>query len=118
LLAIFPPNCFQEIWINFPEPHPKKKRAKNRFTHPRYLNMYATLLKPGGTLHLKTDHSELFEWSLEQLEKSAFQIETVHRNLYETEEALLPRIITCYEKNFLAEERPISYCMARCFKET
>ena len=57
-------NCFgenevEEIWITFPDPQIKYKRAKHRLTHPEYLLKYAKLLKPGGTVNLKCDSEYL-----------------------------------------------------------
>ncbi|WP_080056523.1 tRNA (guanosine(46)-N7)-methyltransferase TrmB [Spirosoma aerolatum] len=56
-----------EIWITFPDPQPRPKQEKHRLTHPRFLTIYKQLLKPGGTLHLKTDNPELFAYSVEQV---------------------------------------------------
>ena len=44
-----------EIWITFPDPQIKKKRAKNRLTHPVFLERYSNILKDKGLIHLKTD---------------------------------------------------------------
>ncbi len=59
-----------EIWITFPDPQPRPKQEKHRLTHPRFLETYKRLLVPGGTLHLKTDSSDLFAYSLEQVKQA------------------------------------------------
>ena len=56
-----------EIWITFPDPQPRPKQEKHRLTHPRFLTLYKTLLVANGTLHLKTDSSDLFAYSTEQI---------------------------------------------------
>jgi tRNA (guanine-N7-)-methyltransferase len=54
-----------EIWLTFPDPRPKKSDAKRRFTHPRFMEIYRRLLKPGGRVHLKTDNEGLYQYSIE-----------------------------------------------------
>src|ERR1700730_506101 len=49
-----------EIWITFPDPQLRTSRAKKRLTHPRFLRLYQSILKPGGVVHLKTDSPSLF----------------------------------------------------------
>ncbi len=44
-----------EIWITFPDPQLKTRRAKKRLTSPLFLERYAQLLRPDGWLNLKTD---------------------------------------------------------------
>ncbi|MEO5603244.1 MAG: tRNA (guanosine(46)-N7)-methyltransferase TrmB [Cyclobacteriaceae bacterium] len=56
-----------EIWITFPDPRPRKRDIKRRLTSPRYLDLYKRLLQEGGYVRLKTDNTQLFEYSLEQL---------------------------------------------------
>jgi tRNA (guanine-N7-)-methyltransferase len=56
----FLPDEVNEIWITFPDPHLRTSHAKKRLTHPRYLRLYQTILKPGGFVHLKTDSPALF----------------------------------------------------------
>lgn len=61
----FEPDEVDEVWLTFPDPRPKKSDAKRRFTHPRFMEIYRRLLKPGGRVHLKTDNEGLFQYSLE-----------------------------------------------------
>jgi tRNA (guanine-N7-)-methyltransferase len=55
-----------EIWITFPDPFLFKER--NRLTHHNFLNRYATILKKGGIIHLKTDDTTLYDFSLESFQ--------------------------------------------------
>ena len=48
----FSENEVDEIWITFPDPQIKKKRAKNRLTHPKFLQLYSSILL---YLHCHTD---------------------------------------------------------------
>jgi tRNA (guanine-N7-)-methyltransferase len=76
----FVPNEIDEIWITFPDPRMKDRDEKKRLTFPFYLEKYIRLLKPGGLIHLKTDSSEFFEYSLAQFQ--AYQL----RSLAETKD--------------------------------
>ena len=57
-----------EIWIIFPDPRPKSSDEHRRLTSPKYLEIYRKLMKQGGIIHLKTDNTALFEYTLELLE--------------------------------------------------
>lgn len=54
-----------ELWITFPDPYPREGDEKRRLTSPRFLEMYKPMLKAGGTIHFKTDNTDLFDYSLE-----------------------------------------------------
>ncbi len=54
-----------EIWITFPDPFPKDRHAKHRLLHPGFIRLYRQILKPGGTIHLKTDDHGLFHFTNE-----------------------------------------------------
>lgn len=56
-----------EIWITFPDPHPKSAGHRKRLSGPKFLEIYKKMLKNGGIVHLKTDNIMLFEWTLEML---------------------------------------------------
>ena len=58
--SYFLPGEVSEIWITFPDPQLRTSRAKKRLTHPRFLRLYQNILKPNGSIHLKTDSPELF----------------------------------------------------------
>src|SRR5688500_7356319 len=49
-----------EIWITFPDPHLRNSRSKKRLTHPKFLRLFAIVMKKSGVIHLKTDSPELY----------------------------------------------------------
>ena len=51
---LFAENEISEIWITFPDPQIKFRRTKHRLTDPEFLRRYNTILKPEGTVNLKT----------------------------------------------------------------
>lgn len=57
-----------EFWLTFPDPRPKDGDVRRRLTNPRYLNIYKSLCKAGGSFKFKTDSTSLFEYTLEVLE--------------------------------------------------
>ena len=58
-----------EIWITFPDPRPKKRDVKRRLTSPRFIDLYKGIIKPGGFVRIKTDNTDLYNYSLEVLQK-------------------------------------------------
>ena len=61
--ALFAENEVSEIWITFPDPQLKTRRAKKRLTSPLYLACYARLLRPDGWINLKTDSKHLYAYT-------------------------------------------------------
>lgn len=47
-----------EIYINFPDPWPKRRHAKNRLIQPRFLEELFRILKPMGKIIFVTDDKE------------------------------------------------------------
>lgn len=72
----FAPQEVAEIWLIHPDPRPKEADARRRLTHPRFLQMYRNLLKQEGWVHLKTDSTTLFEYTLEVLKEQ--KIKNLH----------------------------------------
>jgi len=103
-----------EIWITFPDPQIKKRRNKKRLTGPRFLNHYRSFLKKGGLIHLKTDSPELYDYTLNLINKNNLDVITKTPDLYSEKnlgENLLIR--TYYEQMFLDAGEKITYI---CFR--
>jgi tRNA (guanine-N7-)-methyltransferase len=64
----FEPGEVDEIWLTFPDPRPRKRDIKRRLTSPRYIELYKKLTKPGSYVRLKTDNTQLFEYTLEEMQ--------------------------------------------------
>lgn len=99
----------EEIWIPFPEPLPKRRQAKRRLSSPRQLELYRELLKPGGTVHFKTDDPRLFEYTLETLVRNRCTIDRVLADVDRERENELLQISTTYEKRHRQEGKRIMY---------
>lgn len=74
LEAAFMPGEVSEIWLNYPDPYPKARHAKHRLVHPRFLRLYRTILRPGGSLHMRTDSPDLYFYALAQLSENGWCI--------------------------------------------
>lgn len=109
LRGIFAPKELSVIYINFPDPWPRKKEAKHRLTAPKFLAMYWDLLPVGGRVEYKTDQAWLFEWSLEQFTLMGFVPDEITRDLHADGPV---GIMTNYETRFHAEGVPICRCVA------
>ncbi|MDR2389239.1 MAG: tRNA (guanosine(46)-N7)-methyltransferase TrmB [Tannerellaceae bacterium] len=62
LPAFFAPEEVSEIWLTFPDPQMKK--PSKRLTSAGFLTLYRSLLSPNGRIHLKTDSSFLYAYTL------------------------------------------------------
>ena len=113
----FAENEVDEIWITFPGPQPKDRLERKRLTSPMFIERYRKFLKPGGIIHLKTDHEGFFTYTLEEIERCGFTLLESTYNLYgEVIEKLDPTtqeilsIKTFYEELFTAKGLSIHYC--------
>ncbi|MBK9482532.1 MAG: tRNA (guanosine(46)-N7)-methyltransferase TrmB [Bacteroidetes bacterium] len=110
ILQYFAPQSISEIWITFPDPFLRASKAKNRLTHHKFLAMYQQLLKPGGVIHLKTDSSELYEFTLEMIAHHHCTIIQNQADIYSKGVPDFPlNIQTFYEGMHLADHRIIKY---------
>lgn len=61
LWACCAPETIAELYINFPDPWPKKGQRQRRLINGRFLNLLATRLQPKGKLEIATDHADYAE---------------------------------------------------------
>ena len=99
------------LFINFPDPWPRKKNAKRRLTHRSFLDKYCRTVKEGGEIHYKTDNAPLFEFSVEEFAACGLQVNNLTRNLHENG---IVGIMTGYEEKFHALGTPINRCEVVC----
>lgn len=109
LPEIFAPGEVSVIYINFPDPWPRKKEAKHRLTAPSFLAMYWDVLPVGGRIEYKTDQRWLFDWSLEQFAALGYELREVTRDLHAAGPV---GIMTNYEAKFHEQGLPIHRCVA------
>ncbi len=108
----FEKNEISEIWIPHPDPQPKKPRK--RLTSDFFLTLYQKITIDNAKIHLKTDNSELFYFTLNLVEKNNFKIIEKHENIHKKNlKNPISEIKTFYEKKFLHKGAKISYL---CFR--
>lgn len=91
------------IWLTFSDPFPKKRSAGRRMSHPTFLNKYAQVLKPAGSLLVKHDNPAFFAWTLEQLVAEKWQLTELSFDLHDAELPADYKVLTAYEQRWLGE---------------
>jgi len=105
-----PKKSISEIWLTFPDPFPKDRKAKKRLTSPRFLDIYKKILKRGGVVNLKTDSQGLYEYTLEQIEEKKLKIEENNQDIYASSDIEdVTGIQTTFEKKHLEKGKTIKY---------
>ncbi len=108
---IFAPGEIDRLFINFPDPWPRKKNAKRRLTHRTFLDRYCRVVRENGEFHFKTDNAPLFEYSLEEFAACGLEVKNLTRNLHEHG---IVGVMTGYEEKFHALGTPINRCEVVC----
>ena len=110
----FAKNEVDEIWITFPDPQLKKRRASKRLTHPVFLKKYKKFLKKNALIHLKTDSQFLHGFTLGVIIGEKHILEDSTHDLYGSK-VLRDHleIKTHYEKIYLDKGMPITYLSFR-----
>ena len=68
-----------EIWITFPDPFLRESKSNNRLTSNPFLDRFKPLLKKDGIINLKTDSTELYDFTMETLAERT-DIELIYHN--------------------------------------
>ena len=105
-----------QIWITFPDPQKKDKRAKKRLTHPDFLEKYRKILKKGGTVNLKTDSSTLYDFTMDVILEQGLKVHHQSIDIYKIGEKKFPEdlnalmeIKTHYEKMWLSDKKKMKF---------
>ena len=109
--SVFAPGEIDRLFINFPDPWPRKKNAKRRLTHLGFLDKYCRVVKQGGEFHFKTDNAPLFAFSLEEFAACGLTVKNVTDDLHKDG---VTGIMTGYEEKFHALGTPIHRCEVVC----
>lgn len=113
----FAENETDEIWLTFPDPHPGKRNSGKRLSGAWFLNKYRSFMKNEGIIHLKTDNSELFNYTRKIVEINQLPLIFESNDLYtDNPDDNILSIRTHYEKMFLNEGLKIKYLSFRLLK--
>lgn len=108
--SLFAEGEVSEVWITFPDPQLKTRRASKRLTSPEFLTRYARLLTPDGKIHLKTDSKHLYAYTQAVIEHFGLLCSVTNPDIYGSgyaDEVL--SVKTAYESRFLGMGLPITY---------
>lgn len=104
--------CFDQIYLNFSDPWPKKRHAKKRLVDLVFLNKYQRILKADGIIEFKTDNDQLFNYAIEMI-SSLEQIKIIAytndlHSLDSSDALLKDNVITEYEQRFINLKKNIN----------
>ena len=108
--SFFEQSEVSEIWITFPDPQLKTRRAKKRLTSPIFLEYYAKLLSEEGWINLKTDSQHLYNYTQAVISQFDLPCEVANNDIYGSgyaDEVL--SVKTAYETVYLQRGLPITY---------
>ncbi len=108
LSHFFPDDYFKAIYINFPDPWPKKKQKKRRFITSESIKVVASKIKPGGMLYIATDDADYAEQINEVLNDCK---DLFYGIIIKEKPKNLP--VTKYEHRFISQGKPINYYVAQ-----
>ena len=113
ITKVFGAGEVDRIYLNFSDPWPKARHARRRLTSGTFLDRYAKILPPGGNLEFKTDNTELFRFSLEEIrEKEGWRLDKYTYDLHRNDEMNQGNIMTEYEEKFSSLGNPINKLIA------
>ncbi|PZM63087.1 tRNA (guanosine(46)-N7)-methyltransferase TrmB [Paenibacillus dendritiformis] len=99
LESIFAEGEIERIFLNFSDPWPKKRHARRRLTHPRFIEKYKHVLNERGEIHQKTDSVTLFEYSLNSYAEVGLQMRNISLDLHR-DGPHPEHVMTEYEEKF------------------
>ncbi|MCB0368606.1 MAG: tRNA (guanine-N7)-methyltransferase [Bdellovibrionales bacterium] len=109
---LFVNNELNNIFIHFPDPWVSPKKPKNRMVQKLILDKLYDLQMPGAFLEFKTDSLVYFDWALDEIKNTKYNIEFCTYDLHNSEKAK-DNFITGFEAIFLKQQIKINYVLLR-----
>lgn len=107
LPEVFAQGEVDRIFLNFSDPWPKERHAKRRLTSRQFLERYDQILAEDGQVEFKTDNRGLFEFSLQEVEETKWQLLASTFDLHHESEMVRGNVMTEYEEKFSSMGNPI-----------
>ncbi len=104
--SVFKNETLEAIYINFPDPWPKKRHIKRRLITPNFIEILSSKLIPSGELRIATDCETYSRDMLTYLENSSLENKAGSFKFAESRENI-PQ--SKYEKNYLEQGKKIYY---------
>ena len=73
LFDVLPDGCLEKVFLNYPDPWPKKRHHRRRFVTPEHLEPLAIAMAKGAELRVATDIEDYVRQTLEQVPKHGFE---------------------------------------------
>lgn len=77
----FPARSVSEIFINFPDPWPKRRHARNRIIQSSFIQELSRILQVNGIITFVTDDPQFSDWSI-RLFRQAKELESCYPEPY------------------------------------
>lgn len=111
---VFGKEEIDRIYLNFSDPWPKDRHAKRRLPSRQFLERYDEILKKDGIIEFKTDNRDLFDFAVEEIAETKWQIDAVTYDLHHDEKMMEGNVMTEYEERFSSQGNPIcKYIISR-----
>ena len=104
---LFNPEELNRIYINFPDPWPKKRHHKRRLIKPGFIKVLAEKLNCGGEIHIATDHEAYAMEILDFFEKEPALKNKNELGAFRSQKEGVPK--SKYEKKFIRAGERIFY---------
>ena len=73
LFDVLPTASIAKIFLNYPDPWPKKRHHRRRFVTPEHLEPLSRVVKPGAEFRVATDIPDYVRQTLEQVPRHGFE---------------------------------------------
>jgi len=108
LPRLFAPGELDAVYVNHPDPWPKKRHARNRLIAPPFVAAVADLLTPDGVLQVKSDCAAYADELRRCAADLPLEVEAFTPDLHRPGEPLIEgNIETNYERKFVERGEPV-----------
>lgn len=111
LFDVVPEQTFSKVFLNYPDPWPKKRHHRRRFVTPEHLAPLRRVMKDGAELRVATDIPDYVRQTLEQVPRHGF--EWLAERAADWREPWADWVSTRYEQKALREGRVPHYLTFR-----
>lgn len=81
ILRLMEENSLENVYVNFPDPWPKKRHKRRRLLKPEFMQLIVTSLKKGGLMQIATDHED-YAFEIEENLKLVTGIKSIYNTPY------------------------------------
>ncbi len=81
ILRLMEENSLKNVYVNFPDPWPKKKHKRRRLLKPDFMQLIVSRLQKGGFMQITSDHED-YALEIEENLKSVTGIKSIYSTAY------------------------------------